>query len=278
MLTSPRFKWNEQLQAAALNAPALWRGARGTGVHLLQFALLDLGHNMPRSTGQAMSPDGIFGSETRDVVKAFQHKAGLTVDGVVGGQTMAKLDALFSKHGHEVRLHFRSLAVSPLQPFEILLKSAQIAFDQYGIQIRSVSGQCLNLSKQQIEMFETIDGECNWSITSGEYAELQKLGMLVPPNEIRVYIVNDIGMPHVEGCAGHAPRRPAVTMIADSYRWVLPHEIGHVLLTEHFYPRHWDHPENLSRLEGHSNNPSPIPVLSDLQVRAMRKSPFCREI
>jgi hypothetical protein len=278
LLTSPRFRWNEQLLDAARKVTVLKRGSRGTGVHLLQFALLDLGHDMPRSTGQAMSPDGIFGPETQGAVKAFQRKAGLTDDGVVGDQTMAKLDAHFPKHGHEVRLHIRHLAIYPLQPFDVLLKSAQIAYDQYGIHIRYVSGQCLDLTRQQAEKFETIDGQCNWDIESGEFAELQKLGMPVPHNDVRVYVVNDIGMPHVEGCGGHAPGQPALTIIASSYRWSLPHEIGHVLLTQHFPERHWPHPENLIRLAGHSNNPTPIPVLSDRQVLAMRDSPYCRAI
>ena len=76
MLTSPRFKWNAQLQAAAGNAPALWPGTRGSGVHLIQFALLDLGFELPRSTGKAMSPDGIFGSETRAAVSSSTMRRG----------------------------------------------------------------------------------------------------------------------------------------------------------------------------------------------------------
>lgn len=278
MLASPRFKWNDQLAAAAINAPALWPGARGTGVHLIQFALLDLGYEMPRSTGKTMSPDGIYGSETKAVVQDFQRKHELEDDGVVGGKTMAELDKVFAKHTHEVRLHFRSLAVSPLQPFEVLLNGAQVAFDQYGIRLRSVSAQCLELSEEQRAMFDVIDGECNWDITEGEYAELHKLGGFVPPHDISVYIVNDIAMPDVTGCGGHVPGRPAVTIAAYSYRWVLAHEICHVLLTKDFIPKHWKRPENLMWLEGHSNNPVPVPVLSDLQVHAMRKSHCCRPI
>lgn len=276
MLTSPRFKWNAQLQAAANNAPALFPGAKGSGVHLIQFALLDLGFELPRSTGKAMSPDGIYGSETKAAVQEFQRRAYLEDDGVVGAKTMARFNELFWRHTHEVRLHFRSLVVDPLQPLKILIEGAKVAYDQYGIRVRYVSGQCLNLSEEQAARFEVVDGECNWEISSGEYAELQKLGPHVPPGDIRVYVVNDIGMPDISGCAGHAPGKPAVTMAAYSYRWVLAHEIGHVLLTKDFLPRHWDHPDNLLWRAGHGNNPSPVPVLTDAQVRAMRKSPLCR--
>ncbi len=276
MLVSPRFKWNEQLAAASINAPALWPGARGTGVHLIQFALLDLGYSMPRSTGQAMSPDGIYGSETKEVVKDFQRKHDIEDDGAVGAETMGKLDKIFERHSHEVRVHFRSLAVFPLQPPQVQLDSAQIAFDQYGIKIRLMSELCLDLTEEQLAMFETFDEQCNWDISSGEYAELQKLGPSVMLNEIGVFIVNHMSA-HT-GCAGHAPGKPAVAIAADSYRWVLAHEIGHVLLTKHFVPVHWSRRDNLMWDAGHTNNPSPVPVLSDRQVVAMRKSLCCRSI
>lgn len=276
MLTSPRFKWNAQLQAAANNAPALFPGAKGSGVHLIQFALLDLGFELPRSTGNLKSPDGIYGSETKAAVQEFQRRAFLEDDGVVGAKTMARFNELFWRHTHEVRLHFLSLAVDHVQPIDVTLKGAQIAYDQYGIRVRQMSAKCLDLTEEQLAMFDRIDTDCSWDITSGEYTELHKLGGSFPLNDIIVYVVGSIH--DVDGCAGHAPGKPAVTIAAYSYRWVLAHEIGHVLLTKDFLPTHWGHPDNLIWLPGHSNNPTPIPVLTDVQVQAMRKSPCCRAV
>lgn len=49
---------------------------------------------MPRSTEPSGEMDGIFGLETFSTIKQFQSKYGLDVDGIVGRQTMGKLDEL----------------------------------------------------------------------------------------------------------------------------------------------------------------------------------------
>ena len=92
-LISRRFAGNEQLQAAARNAPALRNGASGAGVKLLQGALLDLGAAMPFSTGQgAKHADGVYGGETAGAVRDFQTDQGLAADGVAGRDTLTRLD------------------------------------------------------------------------------------------------------------------------------------------------------------------------------------------
>jgi len=100
-LTSPRFNWNARLQMAADNSPPMRSGELGLAVRHVQQALIDLGHPMPRSTAKHGSPDGIFGSETREKLKDFQRKQKKTrpdfgVDGVVGQQTMGAFDKLLS--------------------------------------------------------------------------------------------------------------------------------------------------------------------------------------
>src|SRR5690606_21186177 len=61
-------------------------GSRGNAVVELQNKLNALGYN----AGKA---DGIFGSKTRSAVMAFQRANGLTVDGIVGPATWAKLNS-----------------------------------------------------------------------------------------------------------------------------------------------------------------------------------------
>ncbi|MEM6469490.1 MAG: peptidoglycan-binding domain-containing protein [Planctomycetota bacterium] len=94
MLTSPWFRWNYVLTSAEKNAPALRRGFVGYAARVLQLALIDQGFKLPKSTAKHGSPDGRFGQETKSRVRSFQKKHGLSQDGVVGQNTMRKLDEL----------------------------------------------------------------------------------------------------------------------------------------------------------------------------------------
>jgi len=90
--------WN--LAADATEAPAapapepaaphetLSRGSEGAEVKTLQARLLALGYALPR-----YGVDGDFGPETEKAVRAYQRARGLDVDGIVGPQTWAALDA-----------------------------------------------------------------------------------------------------------------------------------------------------------------------------------------
>jgi peptidoglycan hydrolase-like protein with peptidoglycan-binding domain len=95
MLTTLRFGSDPQLTVASKNTPPLRRGAKGEGVAILQQALIDLGFEMPASTaGGKKLPDGIYGAETNKTVLNFQKKNGLQPDGVVGRQTLQKLEQI----------------------------------------------------------------------------------------------------------------------------------------------------------------------------------------
>jgi len=56
------------MEQAAMNAPALRRGARGIAMAILQSALIQAGENLPRSTKKTGVPDGDYGEETRQAV------------------------------------------------------------------------------------------------------------------------------------------------------------------------------------------------------------------
>jgi peptidoglycan hydrolase-like protein with peptidoglycan-binding domain len=92
-----RFSSNADMVRASQNMPPFRQGSKGEGVRVLQMAFIDLGFAMPRSTNGGHSlPDGIFGSETVQVTIAFQKANLLKGDGIVGTQTLARLDALMA--------------------------------------------------------------------------------------------------------------------------------------------------------------------------------------
>lgn len=70
------------------------QGESGPAVRALQQALFDLGAELPGSFRNG-DFDGIFGPETAKVVREFQSKHGLTVDGIAGRQTISALDQIF---------------------------------------------------------------------------------------------------------------------------------------------------------------------------------------
>lgn len=72
-------------------ATLLRKGDRGEAVKLLQQRLT--------ICGWILTADGIWGDKTDSAVRAYQYKAGLTVDGIVGPKTQAKLiqDAIVTR-------------------------------------------------------------------------------------------------------------------------------------------------------------------------------------
>jgi len=96
-LRSQRLGRHDQLQAAASNSPSLRRGANGNGVAELQSLLADLGLPLKNSLAKG-KPDGIFGPETENAVKAFQRRHNLVADGIAGRATITALDDLVASN------------------------------------------------------------------------------------------------------------------------------------------------------------------------------------
>lgn len=71
--------WDEKPRLLRLCRPLL----QGSDVLRLQEAL--------KAAGYAVDVDGYFGSQTAEIVKEYQKAQGLTVDGIVGPLTLAKL-------------------------------------------------------------------------------------------------------------------------------------------------------------------------------------------
>lgn len=177
---------------------------------------------------------------------------------------------------HRVRLHFRSLSLTDV-PFETSFRNAERVYAQYGIRIEFGSGMSMLLTPGQARRLQVVNGSCEWSITSGEYSEVQRLGGNLPSTEILVCYINRFESDTALGCGGHAPNRPACIVAASGSQWTTAHEVGHVLLGSGFRPVHETSTTNLmfSSTPGITGNP---PTLTDAQVAQMKRSPCCVRI
>lgn len=72
----------------------LKNGSRGDEVRQLQALL-----NRDYPAYSKLAEDGIFGGQTEGVIREFQRRAGLTVNGIAGPETLAKLDELTVQGG-----------------------------------------------------------------------------------------------------------------------------------------------------------------------------------
>jgi hypothetical protein len=289
-LSSPRFATNTRLQRVAENRPAMNWGEVGEAVRLVQQALIDLGHRMPISTRKHGSPDGIFGDETKATVKAFQSRNGLVADGIVGRNTMGRLDRLLPRAGaalpalaadtwitHRFRIVFRSIAI-PIIPEMQALAAARSVYERYGFRVDEGPGMSLLLSPDEALTLNVLDGECLWDQEHDEQELLFSIGggrQGVAHTDIMVYYVNDIHEPDgspIGGCAGHRPGAPAVVVRSAAARFSMAHEVCHVLLTSRFAPVHHASANNLMfDTEAWTADP---PGLNEAQVRAIRRSPL----
>ncbi|HMB37784.1 MAG TPA: peptidoglycan-binding domain-containing protein [Wenzhouxiangellaceae bacterium] len=249
----------------------LRQGSRGPEVKRLQRELNS--QLFPRPN---LVDDGIFGGNTRRAVLAFQRQSGIQVDGIVGPETRATLGLpnVGTPFTHRVRLYFRGLSLTNVR-FSTIFSSTQMVYAQYGIQIVFGSGMSLGLSESEAKRFEQLDGSCAWKISSGEYAQLQRLGPTVPANAIIVYFIDRFSQA-LNGCGGHLPNRPACIVARAGTQWCAAHEVGHVLLTSNFSPVHINdtsnlmHPVDIAR--------SATPGLTQAQVTRIKSSPLCTPI
>ncbi|CAI2766906.1 eCIS core domain-containing protein [Flavobacterium collinsii] len=93
-LESPRFKGDYKLEQTHDDLDYLATGSKGEPVQKVQSGLIDLGYQLPK-----FGADGDFGSETRAAVFKFQSDNGLSYDGIVGVQTIGRLDDIYVGKG-----------------------------------------------------------------------------------------------------------------------------------------------------------------------------------
>jgi peptidoglycan hydrolase-like protein with peptidoglycan-binding domain len=261
-LKSPRFASNARLRNAAANTPPLMHGESGPAVAIVQQAFIDLGLAMARSTKKLGRPDGIFGGETESRVWQFQARTGLERDGIVGRNTMAKLDELLPTAGppakpltdpgpsHKINVHMRSID-NPVVPEFTQLNVMQTVFSQYLIDVVMMSGESVGLQPGEQLTLNVVEGDCEWDQLSDEQKLLENQGSKqnVGPNDVTVYfatVLREKNGGTLQGCAGHLPDRPAVMIAATAVdKTTMAHEVCHVLLGKSFSPVHVGDSANL---------------------------------
>lgn len=86
-LEAPKFQHEYRLEQAHDNLDYLTIGSKGEPVRKVQEGLMSLGYELPK-----FGADGDFGNETRAAVLDFQFDNQLDYDGIVGEQTIGRLD------------------------------------------------------------------------------------------------------------------------------------------------------------------------------------------
>lgn len=76
--------------SASSSTTNLSKGSTGTAVKIMQTMLIACGYSCGSS-----GADGVFGNDTYNAVAAFQKANGLTVDGIYGPESKAKLESIY---------------------------------------------------------------------------------------------------------------------------------------------------------------------------------------
>ncbi|MEO1103897.1 MAG: peptidoglycan-binding domain-containing protein, partial [Pseudomonadota bacterium] len=279
-LTSPRFSKNAQLKDAFANSPWLKWGSQGVGVHLMQFALIDLGFPMPKSVGgKGLSPDGDFGNETYAVVKKFQESTlggpAVDVDGVVGQNTLGKLDRAIGGFTHKISVHLR-VVHAPDKDVSHYVSLAVDAYAQYGIKFEIASALPLMLSKDKKEWLE------KQSTSGADVIKDPPRSVLAPffpvkTSDILAYSLELFDPDTVYGLTTSNGSGAVVRLSKDQQDSTLAHEVGHALLTPLSGPDKEDHHPSINNLMGTGTRAAPY-VLTIDQVKEMRTHLRCPKI
>ncbi|WP_441963372.1 peptidoglycan-binding domain-containing protein [Mycolicibacterium houstonense] len=86
----------------------LKNGSQGQQVATLQALL-----NLDYPAYSHLQVDGDFGAQTEAVIREFQKRAGLIVNGVAGPETLAKLDELTTQGGDAMKQCSNGILASP---------------------------------------------------------------------------------------------------------------------------------------------------------------------
>lgn len=153
---------------------------------------------------------------------------------------MAVNNSLGQSCSHRVRIHIREIH-RPKVNLESAIKNAERLYGGAGVHFAVASAMCIHTTAAEYAKLNVVDGDCKWNQESPEQTELHALAGGTGSQDVLVFFVKGIKTlsgATLNGCAGHAPARPAAVLGENCTPWTLAHEVGHVLLGPTFSPVH----------------------------------------
>jgi hypothetical protein len=169
-----------------------------------------------------------------------------------------------------VRLHLKVL-FSPKDPIETVISAMREVYVTAGIRV--IIGSIENLNLPQLLDIDV--GNCSWDLIgdniTGDVNDLYEHRHGVDKNDIAIYFVRTTTNTSLAGCADYPNDKAGAVITRFADRWVVAHEVGHVLGLGHV--------DNRDRLMNPVDNfTNPPPDLSGDEKETMRDSEFTRTL
>jgi hypothetical protein len=140
-------------------------------------------------------------------------------------------------HKSRIYLHIKVVATTPQTFIDRQIAGIKEVFDTAGVRVEIGSIEDLTGDPNLNGLQDVNAVDCAWNIwpwpsTSSDQNLLFQNRNFVGQDEIVVYIVRTIittGPGITDGCATHPPGQPGCMITNTSTRWVMAHEVGHVL-------------------------------------------------
>lgn len=113
---------------------ALRLGTSGNDVRTIQLQLNRIGRNFPSVT-KISAPDGVYGVETENAVRAFQKTFNLAQDGVVGKGTWYKIKEIYNGVKQLSELTSEGIRLDEVTP---LYPTGSISKGDYGLEVQYI--------------------------------------------------------------------------------------------------------------------------------------------
>lgn len=176
-----------------------------------------------------------------------------------------------------LRIHIRRISVVTYDVIQAL-RYAQRVYGPCGILVEMASQQSVSLPVETSREMTRLTLACSYDDIAEKQDELFGWFGVKDLSSITVFIVEQLkqrpSYEDVRGCAAHAPHQPAVYLSSLAIESTLAHELGHVLLTRSFIPKHSREPSNVMLDGALRISSSASPGFDRAQSEQLRKSPL----
>lgn len=188
---------------------------------------------------------------------------------------MPTTDILGNRCDRLLRIHIRRISAVPYDVVQAL-RYAQRVYGPCGILVEMASQQSVALPIETSREMTRLTLACSYDAIAEKQDELFAWFGVKDLASITVFIVEQLkqtpSFEEVRGCAAHAPHRPAVYLSSLAIESTLAHELGHVLLTRSFTPKHSRESSNVMLDGALRVSSSTSPGFDRAQTEQLRKS------